>query len=348
MVKSQTLKLQKDSAMGVLHLVATSPGRLPKNHPFAPCKAYLEWLAAGGVRAQRVNLERAARIIGGVSIVDFDWRALTAADVELVRSRLRLEGYSSSTINGTLSALKGVARRAWRLGQMSVQEREAIRDIEGVALGHRARPARVLTFCEVKQLFEACDRGGGPLGARDACLLTLLYGAGLRANEAHRLNLSDFNPRAHSLRVHGKGDRDRTIYFREGGARRALHLWLRVRGRDEGELLRPVNRHGEILPRRLSYAGVYAALERRARAAGLSHITPHALRRSIGTHLLEKTKGDIDLVREYLGHVDVRTTQIYIHRGDRARRLAAENVSVPFRVPTGGRGRRKRRRRRRK
>jgi site-specific recombinase XerD len=334
---STLLKLSRDSAMGALHLVSTGTGRLPKDHPFAPAKLYLESLAPGGVRSQRVNLERAARLIGGASLVDFDWRSFTFADVETLRSRLRLDGYSASTINGTLSALKGVARRAWRLGQMEVNDLEAIRDVACVPSSQRVRKVRALSFPEIRSLFEACDRAGGKGGARDACLFSLLYGGGLRANEAHRLMLSDYTARTHTLRVKGKGERDRTVYFRPGGARRAIHQWLRVRGKDVGALLHPVNRHGEIALRPLSYAGVYAALERRARQAGLDHFTPHDLRRSVATHLQEKT-GDIELVRDFLGHVDVRTTQIYVMRGDSARRRAAENVRVPFRMATGKRG----------
>jgi integrase/recombinase XerD len=346
--KSGTLKLKKDSAMGTLHLIATAPGRLPKDHPFAPAKLYLESLAKGGVRAQRVNLERAARLIADCSMIDFDWRALSFADVEHLRSRLRLSGFSASTINGTLSALRRVARSAWRLEQMTERELLLICEVERVKSTHRVRRVRALLFEEIKSLFEACDQAGGLAGARDAALFSLLYGGGLRAREAVRVQLSDYSPRGHTLRVHGKGERDRTIYFKPGGARRAINQWLRLRGEKKGALLRPVTRHSEVLERSLSYSAIYRALERRASQAGLTHLTPHDLRRTIGTHLLEKTGGDIDLVREFLGHVDVKTTQIYIMRGETARRRAAEEVDVPYRPGTGRRKRKPRRRRWRK
>jgi integrase/recombinase XerD len=346
-VKTGNLKLAADSAMGALHLVRTGPAHLKKDHPFAPAQLYLDSQAAGGVRTQRGKLERVARLLLGnpvASIFDFDWRSLTSVDVEAVRNRLRLSGFSASTINGTLSALKGIAHRAWRLEQLSVQELEMIRDVRGVPAGHRIRPARALAIAEIAELLAACDHAGGVSGARDCCLISLLYGAGLRAREAVRLDLSDYNERAHSIRVHGKGDRDRTIYFKPGGARRAINAWLRIRGRGAGPLLYPVTRHERVVERRLSYSAIYAALERRAAQAGLNHFTPHDLRRSIGTHLQDET-GDLELVREFLGHVDVRTTQIYIMRGDRARRRASENVNVPFRTATGkGKGKRRGRR----
>ncbi len=345
--KSNTLRLSKDSAIGVLHLVRTGPARLPKDHPFAPCDAYLESLATGGGRAQRVNMQRAVRILTGnplASVMDFDWRTFTFRDVEIVRDFLRRKHFSSSTINGTISGFREIARRAWRLEQMSVEELERIRDVSRVHAGHRVRAVRALSFMEIKLLFEVCDRAGGAGGARDACLFTLLYGAGLRAGEAARLQLSDLQPRSHTLRVHGKGDRDRTIYFRPGGARKAIHQWLRVRGGDPGALLHPVTRHGEVIRRPLSYPAIYRALERRARLAGLDQCTPHDLRRSIGTHLEEKTH-DIELVRAFLGHVDVRTTQIYLMRGEATRRKAGEKVDVPFRSGVGIRAGGKRRRR---
>jgi integrase/recombinase XerD len=348
-VKAGTLKLKKDSAMGVLYLVSSSAPRLPKDHPYRPCQAYLESLAPGGVRSQRVNLERAARILQDdtrASIMDFDWRTFTSDDVEAVKNRLRLLGFSSSTINGTLSGMKGVARRAFRLKQMSEKELVLIREVTGVPAGHRVRRARALLVEEIRLLFETCEAAGSVAGARDACLLSLLYGGGLRAREACRLEMADYSARAHTLRVHGKGERDRTIYFRAGGARRAINLWLRVRGTQPGPFLRPVTRFQQVVERCLSYSAIREALVRRALASSLSHFTAHDLRRSIGTHLQEET-GDIDLVRDFLGHVDVRTTQIYIMRGDATRRRASEYVNVPFRPGAGIRKKKRRRRRRR-
>src|SRR5206468_4245739 len=120
--------------------------------------------------------------------------------------------------------------------------------------------------------------------------------------------------------------------------RRALNSWLRARGAAPGSLLCPVNRHGRVLPCHLSPSGLYSALGRRARRAGLEHFTPHDLRRSFGTHLLDEGT-DIDMVRQLLGHVEITTTQKYLCRSEGEKRRAAMKIKVPF--PTGRRGRKK-------
>jgi site-specific recombinase XerD len=346
-VKTGHITLEKDSQMGVLHLVHSSPAGLPSNHPFAPCNAYLDYLAEGGKRGQRVNLERAARILVGedqATIMDYDWRALRAPAVEHVRNRLLLQEYAASVINSTLSALKEVARRAWRLNQMSVQELEEIRDVKGVRGNHLVRPGRALSVSEISALFRICDRASATAaGARDAALLAILYGGGLRCCESIRLHLSDWTPRSHQLRVHGKGERDRTVHFLDGGARRCINLWLRLRGNEPGPLLCPVDRHGGIHTERgLSAAAIYKTLQRRGEEAGCAHFSAHDLRRSAATHLHKESK-DIELVRDFLGHVYVQTTQGYIRSGgDAARKRAAKKMRVPFRPPSGKSKRRKR------
>jgi integrase len=339
--------------MGVLHLVATGPGRLPKDHPFAPVKLYLDSLSpGGGVRAQRVNLERCARLLTGTrgaSLSDFDWRSLSFADVEAVRSRLRLDGYSASVINGTLSALKRVARYAWRLEQMSSEEHERIRDVGGVRAGHRVRPVRALSPEEIAALLEACDHAGGAAGARDACLIALMYGGGLRRSEARSLNLADYTARTHTLKIVGKGGRDRFAYFDSGGARRAINLWRRVRGPAQGPLLCPVRKDGAVhVTERLSPSAIYAALDRRAAQAGIAHFSPHALRRAFATHLLDTDEIDLATMQALMGHASPVTTVIYDQRGEKSKRRAAKHLSVPFRTGASVRGGGKRRRGRRR
>jgi site-specific recombinase XerD len=242
--KSTTLKLESGSPMAALHLAYSGPGRLHREDPLAPVKLYLGSLTRGGARGQRVKLVKAVRLLTDnrqAGLADFDWRALRSTDVEHVRGRLRLEGYAPATINSTLSALKGVALRAWRLEQLAVQELEKIRDVSGVRGDHRARAGRSLSASEISSLFQVCDLASETAaGARDAALLTLLYAGGLRLSEAVRLELTSWDARRHELRVHGKGDRDRTVHFLDGGARRCINQWLRRRGRTEGPLLCPV------------------------------------------------------------------------------------------------------------
>ncbi|HET6171573.1 MAG TPA: tyrosine-type recombinase/integrase [Gaiellales bacterium] len=144
---------------------------------------------------------------------------------------------------------------------------------------------------------------------RDRAVLELLYGCGLRASEVCALELSSYDAVAGRLRVVGKGDRERLIPVGEP-AREALDEWLRS-GRPRvaracSALLLSVR------GRALSPSDIRRTLERRARVAGVSARSPHALRHAYATHLLEGGAG-LREIQELLGHVSAATTQIYAH-----------------------------------
>ena len=144
---------------------------------------------------------------------------------------------------------------------------------------------------------------------RDRALLELLYGCGLRAAEVCALQLSAYDPVAGRLRVIGKGDRERVVPVGEP-ARAALAEWLRsgrphVAGASGALLL-------SVRGRPLSPSDVRRTLERRARMAGVSARSPHALRHAYATHLLEGGAG-LREIQELLGHASAATTQIYAH-----------------------------------
>jgi integrase/recombinase XerC len=144
---------------------------------------------------------------------------------------------------------------------------------------------------------------------RDRALLELLYGCGLRASEACALELTSYDATAGRLRVIGKGDRERLVPVGEP-ARAALDEWLRSGrprvARTSAALLLSVR------GRPLSPSDVRRTLERRARIAGVSARSPHALRHAYATHLLEGGAG-LREIQELLGHASAATTQIYAH-----------------------------------
>jgi integrase/recombinase XerC len=144
---------------------------------------------------------------------------------------------------------------------------------------------------------------------RDHAMLELLYGCGLRASEVCGLELPAYDAAAGRLRVIGKGDRERIVPVGEP-ARDALDAWLRdgrprVAGACSALLV-------SVRGRRLSPSDVRRTLERRARVAGVSARSPHALRHAYATHLLEGGAG-LREIQELLGHASAATTQIYAH-----------------------------------
>mgnify|MGYP001824658536 FL=1 len=169
----------------------------------------------------------------------------------------------------------------------------------------------VLTIEEVKRLLDAPDPKK-PSGCRDAAMLELLYAAGLRVSELITLKLQDVNLTAGYVRVFGKGAKERVVpigqYAQEKirtyttGARQVL-----LKDRISATLF--VARAGKPLSRQ----GFWKLIKRYGLRAGLRKvITPHTLRHSFASHLLEGG-ADLRAVQTMLGHADIATTQIYTH-----------------------------------
>lgn len=147
---------------------------------------------------------------------------------------------------------------------------------------------------------------------RDAALLLLLYGAGLRVSEVVALDVGSYDRQARALLVWGKGAKQRVVPL-VAAAAQAVEAWLEVRRtwtHADSEQALILNAQG----RRLSVRGAQWLLERRARAAGLGpeQPSPHALRHSFATHLLSGG-ADLRAIQELLGHASLSTTQRYTH-----------------------------------
>jgi len=245
------------------------------------------------------------------------------------RASLQDAGAAPKTINVTLSALKGVARAAWLLEQISAEQLERVKDIRSVR-GSRLPAGRAHYPSELAAILEDCDKDRSPAGARDAAMLMLAYSLGLRRSECAGLDVDDYSPATGTIRVRGKGNKERRAYVVDKGAIAALAAWLRVRTFAPGPLLCPITRHGRIIIRRLSDNSVYLALRKRARAVGITDLTPHNLRRTFGTLLLDKNV-DIKIVRDLLGHSSLNTTTLYDRRSEEAHRAAASQIVLPYR-----------------
>ena len=164
-----------------------------------------------------------------------------------------------------------------------------------------------ISVAEVERLLDATGDGSAG-GLRDRASLELLYGAGLRISEAVGIDVDDLDVRDRLVRVRGKGDRERIVPYGEPAAA-AIDAWL-VRGRSTLTPRCPallLNLRGG----RLSRQGLWGVVRRSAADAGLEgRVTPHTLRHSFATHLLDGG-ADVREVQELLGHASVTTTQVY-------------------------------------
>ena len=169
----------------------------------------------------------------------------------------------------------------------------------------------VLTVADVAALIDAPDRNQ-PEGLRDAAMLELLYGAGLRVSELTRLAMTGINLEAGFVRVFGKGSKERVVPVGRM-ALSAIQAYLDrsrpllLKNRSSADLF--VTRRGSAMTRQ-SFWNLVGRYGRQAKLK--KKITPHSLRHSFATHLLEGG-ADLRAVQMMLGHADISTTQIYTH-----------------------------------
>ncbi len=238
---------------------------------------------------------------------------LSRVDTLAVRSylaSLHRAKLASRSLARHLSTLRSFFRWACREGHV---EKNPARALPSPRLP-RTLP-RAMTQPDTERLLETDDEGSFP--ERDRALFELLYATGLRVSEAAGLDLEDVDFASRLLRVVGKGNKERIAPFGEE-AGEALSAYLPVRqvrrrvalesGDDDGEPVFVNARGGRLTTRSMA-----RLLKIRLRAAGLSaEISPHALRHSFATHLLE-AGADLRAIQELLGHASLSTTQKYTH-----------------------------------
>lgn len=267
-------------------------------------------LSENTVAAYRNDLSRLRRALG-----DRELHECEAADILGVLRRMRLDGRSPRSVaRFTVS----VRRFFLYLLERGAIEKTPAEHLEAPKIW-RSLP-KVMSFEEVEALLAAPDRTT-PLGLRDAAMLEILYATGLRVSELVGLRLSDLHLDAGYLRCVGKGDKERIVPLGDE-ADATLQSYLAT-ARPELERERRTDRL--FLNARggpLSRQGFWKIIKGYAKKSGLpSELSPHVLRHSFATHLLENG-ADLRSVQVMLGHADISTTQIYTHvNRERLRRI---------------------------
>ncbi|GAA4900599.1 tyrosine recombinase XerC [Stackebrandtia albiflava] len=175
----------------------------------------------------------------------------------------------------------------------------------------RRNPPSVLRPDQAEALLAVAAADTSPVALRDAAVLETLYATGIRVSELCGLDVSDVDFARRLVRVLGKGARERSVPF-GAPAERAMRVYLQTA---RGELCRSATESAMFLGvrgGRLHPSSVRRLLDRRQTAAGGPAVTPHDLRHSAATHLLEGG-ADLRSVQELLGHASIDSTQIYTH-----------------------------------
>jgi integrase/recombinase XerC len=213
------------------------------------------------------------------------------------------QGYAASTIARRLASLRSFYRYLRRQGTVTTDPTSGLRNPK-----QPRRLPRLLRIDDVIRLLDAIAVHTA-LGVRDRAMFETLYGGGLRVSELVGLNLDDIDFESDLVRVRGKGRRERLSPIGPM-AIRWIHHYLPIRQpKSAGEQAVFLNRYGT----RLTTRSVGRLLEGHLARAGLtSAASPHTLRHSFATHLLDRG-ADLRSVQELLGHRNLTTTQIYTH-----------------------------------
>jgi site-specific recombinase XerD len=302
-----------------------SPQDGPRKASVHPVDSFLGRLGPASRRGFQIALDNIAEIVsnGTKDCYRLDWASLTYQDTARAREGLAAQ-FATRTANYGLCALRGVLKECWRLGLMSHEEFRRATDVAAVR-GDNTAAGRVLTVDELISLFGVCVQDKSPKGMRDLAMLAVLYSTGLRRSELLALNVADYNDG--TLTVRGKGNRIRLAYV-VGEAREMLEAWLGRPDRDGKAIVVAINKSGKITENRLDGRSLAEILRRRAQEADIKPFSPHDLRRTTATHLLDKGI-DIGVVQQMLGHKFVATTLLYDRRGETAKEKAAKVLAMP-------------------
>ena len=237
-----------------------------------------------------------------------DLNDVTSNEILEFMLSLKKKKMSSSTINRNLCSIKSFHR-------FLLADKYTTKNVakEIIAPKMEKKLPVVLSIEEVTMLLNKVDENQTPLGLRNQAMVELIYAAGLRVSELCNLKITDLRFTSHQIRILGKGSKERIVPVNDYALNKIRNYLINARPsllgmkKDNGYLF--LNSHGEVITR----VGFFKILKQLTLDAGINkNISPHTLRHSFATHLLEAGV-DIRLIQELLGHEDIATTQIYTH-----------------------------------
>ncbi len=295
-----------------------------------PAKVYLSALAKSGRRAVDAQLRGVAKALGATSIDSVPWHQLKHEYVVALKTKALKDGKSPATVNLMLSGIRGVMRSAWNMGMISAEDLARIEAVKSVKSLTEPKGRRI-TSGELGAIMSAIHTETDS-GKRDAGIVALAYCGGLRRQELANLRVDDVNGKDDEFEItikRGKGRKDRVLFLNNGGAD-ALRDYLSVRGSSPGHLFWSSRKGGNLIPdSKMTDQSVYGRIKWCAKKAGVKALTPHDMRRSFVSDMLDAGV-DISTVAAMAGHSSVATTQRYDRRGDEAKKRAAKALHLPY------------------
>jgi site-specific recombinase XerD len=272
------------------------------------------------------SLEIVAKLFG-CNLRTLPWHKLHYEHVQAVVTKLS-ETLAPATVNKGLAGIRGTMKAAWRLELISAEDYARVHDVR-LMKGSRLPTGRQLSDAEIIALFSTTSKDKSPSGIRDLAILALSYAAGLRRAEVSSLGLDELKEEEDliTIRLIGKGNKERLVYLNNGG-RDALKAYLSIRGPDDGPLFYSGRKGGNLIQgQRMTDQAIYGVLKKRAQEAGVDNVTPHDLRRTFVSNMLDLGI-DLTTVSALAGHSSVQTTARYDRRGEESKKRAARALKI--------------------
>ena len=241
-----------------------------------------------------------------IELKNIDYKNITKDEIRSYLKYLDEENYSKSSVSQTLSALRNFYSYLVNNNKIQSNQFKLIRNPK-----KEKHLPNFLQPDELQSIFDSIELET-PLGIRNRLIIELLYATGLRVSELVSLELNDINFSSHEIRVIGKGNKERIVFFGDY-ALKYLNMYLAksrhilLNGKKEDILL--LNKDGNPLTSR----GIEVIIDKIVNEAALKHnISPHVIRHTFATDMLNNG-ADLKSVQELLGHSSLSTTQIYTH-----------------------------------
>ena len=297
-----------------------------------PLTLYLTRLAPSSQLTMRYVLQDAADRLGfeDINLEDIDWHLLQPEHVIALIAALREDGYAPNTSSLYVNAVRGVMNEAWRMSLISQEHLLRMRTVKP-APGTRLGQGRNLRRTLIREMMEVCAADPRPQGLRDAAVIGILYGSGMRKSESVNLDLAQINVEKRSLRVIGKGNKE-LIKYAPQWAFAKLQAWLAFRReqlkegeQDDSFLFNRIRRGSHITRERITKHAIYYIARQRGEQVGVK-IMPHDFRRSFITRVIEEH--DLSIAQKLAHHTNIQTTASYDVRDDNERRRAVDRFDL--------------------
>lgn len=297
-----------------------------------PLALYLARLAPSSQLTMKYVLQDAADRLGFVEmdLHEVPWHQLQPGHVIALVAALREDGYAPNTSSLYVNAIRGVTNEAWRQSLISHEHLLKMRSVKPMA-GTRLSKGKNIRRTLIRELMDVCAADPRPQGRRDAAIIAILYGSGMRKSESVNLDLAQIDFAERSLQVTGKGNKQ-LIKYAPTWAFTVLNDWLELRRSclpegqsDDAFLFNRIRRGSHITRDRITKHAIYFIAKQRGRQIGMD-IMPHDFRRSFITRVIEEH--DLSIAQKLAHHTNISTTASYDMRGENERRRAIDRFDL--------------------